>query len=558
MRGTGYGGNRWGLTEGRLTLALIVLAYAAVLGVGLVSRGPMIGDEVQHYYMVVTQAGVLPAPNVSAMVPLYGDQTILRYYPHVFLWHYLGAILWRFLWPSVAVIQVYQSFFYLQLLIAVRLLIRCETRGKVPGAELLGVAAVASLPITLLFSVVFYQDVAAVAQLVTALLLFRRRRWLWSAVFLCLAMSLKETVLVAVPGYLLCVAVLRYGRESRWRAVGRAGIVTAIVVVHTVLAVRVLGSIGFVYHPYCTASNQVKAACGRLVKWWRVPAVAHVEVEQGPAAIASPAVPIEQRRYDEISQSPGDLRHPANWLIFPGGVFWAVVGAGVLGVVWGRRRAGVVASTAEGAGGEADSCAWLAGLGVSCVLITAVQMRTAPDARFFLPGMLCLLVPFCRWAVVVPGRRVWLPALCLVAILQGGTVLARTCTMRQVPPGVQQAIAYLVAHPPQPDAVFMYPEGNARLFPCPHNWYLNYGLRDFWQASNDDRLKILHKVGLGAIVIKKYLVSPIDPAMNNLGVYPESFVRDIEGDPRFVRVLDNPDVTIYQVPPEPARGEGER
>lgn len=555
MSGTGRDRGGWGLTEGRLTTGLMALAYAAVLGVGLASRGPMIGDEVQHYYMVITQAGVLPAPNVSAMVPIHGDQTLVRYYPHVFLWHYLGAILWRFLWPSIAVIQVYQSLFYLQLLVAIRLLIRCETRGRLPGAELLGVVVVASLPITLLFSVAFYQDVAAVAQLVTALLLFRRGRWLWSAAFLCHAISLKETVLVAVPVYLLCVAILRYGCEPRWRAVGRAGIVTAIVIAHTVLAVRVMDSMDFVYHPYNTAVSQLRAARAQLVARWRTPAAPRPEAQPGPAATTPPALPIEQRRYSEISQSPGDLRQPANWLIFPGGVLWAVFGAGVLGVLWGRRRA-AVAPQAEDESGGADSGAWLAGLGLSCVVITAVQMRTAPDARFFLPGMICLLVPACRWAVMLPWRRTWLTALCLVAVLQGGAVLAKTCALREVPAGVHQAFVYLADHPPQPNAVFMYPEGNAHLLPCPHNWYLNYGLRDFWQASNDERLKILHNVGLGAIVIKKYLVSSIDPKMNNLGIYPESFVRDIEGDDRFVRVLDNPDVAIYRVPPEPASGDG--
>jgi hypothetical protein len=60
---------------------------------------------------------------------------------------------------------------------------------------------------------------------------------------------------------------------------------------------------------------------------------------------------------------------------------------------------------------------------------------------------------------------------------------------------------------------------------------------------------MLHEFRLGASVIKKNRVGPIDSQMHNLGVYPDFFVKDVAGDPRFVNVFDNAEVTIYLVPP---------
>jgi hypothetical protein len=136
-------------------------------------------------------------------------------------------------------------------------------------------------------------------------------------------------------------------------------------------------------------------------------------------------------------------------------------------------------------------------------------------------------------------------ALCL---LQSGVVLSKTHQLRQVKPGIWEAIEYLEEHPPDPGRVFMYPEGNYRFFPVRQTWYLNFTLRDFWQDDNDGRLARLHEHGVGAIVVKKYLVGRLDEEMNRLGVYPVSFVKDIEGDPRFRKVFENEDVKIFNLP----------
>jgi len=94
----------------------------------------------------------------------------------------------------------------------------------------------------------------------------------------------------------------------------------------------------------------------------------------------------------------------------------------------------------------------------------------------------------------------------------------------------------------------MYPEGNYRLFPVPHEWYLGYRLRDFWRADNDKRLAMIRQYGIGAIVVKKHLIAQVDEEMTNLGVYPIQFVEDLRVDKRFVKSFENDDLLIFLPP----------
>jgi hypothetical protein len=94
----------------------------------------------------------------------------------------------------------------------------------------------------------------------------------------------------------------------------------------------------------------------------------------------------------------------------------------------------------------------------------------------------------------------------------------------------------------------MYPEGNYRFFPLQHEWYLGYRLREFWRGSNDSRLEILKKYKVGAVVVKKHLIAPVDAAITNLGVYPPEFVNDLRSDARFAKVFENKELLIFLVP----------
>jgi hypothetical protein len=133
-----------------------------------------------------------------------------------------------------------------------------------------------------------------------------------------------------------------------------------------------------------------------------------------------------------------------------------------------------------------------------------------------------------------------------LALLQGGFVLAKTYNLRVITPSIQEGISFLKANPPE-GRIFMYPEGNYRFYPAQHEWYLGYHLREFWRADNDTRIRLLKRYNVSTVVIKKHLIAPVDDQITNLGVYPVSFVKEIEVDSRFKKTFSNSQLIMYKV-----------
>ncbi len=136
----------------------------------------------------------------------------------------------------------------------------------------------------------------------------------------------------------------------------------------------------------------------------------------------------------------------------------------------------------------------------------------------------------------------------ILAVIQSSGVLWKLYKMRKVSPGLIEAVNYFKAHPwvyQYERAIFMYPEGNYRLFPSEHKWYLDYNLKDFWKTSPDGRYKMMLEYGIGAVVIKKHLIGDMDKDCSNLGIYPRYFVEELKNDSRYTNVVENKDVSVY-------------
>jgi len=519
------GRRRWHGSSAAIPL-IILLATLAVLVVGLAAPQPMIGDETAHYYMLVHQEQTWPVPSFRADIPLGWGGIEARSNPHAFLWHYLGATLGRALGHSLALVQIYQALFWLQFLTAAFFLAR--GRGGDRRSALLFLVILASLPMGIIFSVAFYQDVPVAAQVLTAFCLLDRRRWLSASVLMAVALAMKETAVLFLPAFFAFMA---------WRvfAVSQDAVLTTNqvrrravrLIVALAIAVAALGvSMGLTARSlkiYGHAEYYPLGELQRLTQHWQAAAQ---PVPAGEAAV--------------IPNHPGDLRKPVNFVIYGGAVLWL----GLLLGVAGRIRAGRRASEP----GVATPALWPLLVGVSYAVPLAYAVRSAPDARLFLPAIPFLLLPFVQWAVRLPRPKLIISIVAVLAILQGGQVLAKTYRLRHVPPGLLSAIGYLRAHPPAPRTVLMCPEADYRLFPVPVDWPLDTGLRDLWKGSNETRLGMLHARHVGAIVVKKRLIAPVDEAITDLGVYPDYFIRDLEADARFRKVFENPDVAIYLVP----------
>lgn len=510
---------------------IISLAVVFVMLTGLLAPRPMIGEEVTHYYLLVKQAGELPAPTFLASVPTGWGVPEIRGYPHPTGWHYLGAVVYRLTGGSFAAVQAYHALFWLQLLWVGYLLAR--SRGGVESrSALLYVLVLATLPMGLIFSVAFYQDVPVAAQALTAFYLLSRRRFVASALFLGLAVVLKVTGVVFVPPYLALLGwnlwQARKEDPASWTR-GRA------VLTGLLCAVFLAGAMS------ATAWSLKRYAGAGYYPVEQVRAL--FQGRAGPPASAPDARAEELGRDIVRASHPGDLRRPGNFLIYGGALFWVVV---ALGAGSGLLRKRKDASAPPEPGG------WLWAVGGFYVAVTAWQMRHAPDARFFLPGLVFLILPFAERAVRWPRPRTLLAALSALAIFQGGQVLVKSHELRSIPPGIEAAMRHLRQHPPEPGRVFMCPEDHSRLFPVPSEWYLGSRLREFWRASNDERLAMCREFRVGAIVIKKYRIRPAGSRPADLGGYPEEFARDLAADPRFEKTFENEAVLIYRLPPLPA------
>lgn len=532
---------------GIAALGIVVFSFAAVLATGLVNPQAMVGDEVTHYFMLVEQASDLSKPNFYAHIPTNFGYTVKRRYPHTFLWHYGGALVYRVFGGSFAAVQVYQALFWLQFLWVAYLLARSRAR-EASMAPVLYLLVLASLPVGILFSVTFYQDVPMAAQVLTAFYLLKKRRWLFASLFMALAIGLKITALLFLPVFFVLLCLWQY-RWGSWRKAFPAVVVSVVI-----LSISVAG-VGWTLHKYGNARFYPLEEMKKIgwfvqrvftAEWKAVPVpvlgVDKETVQQKPLVRQdAPLKPKLVTPYEAeiIANHPGDLRIPANYVIYGGAVLWFVVLLSAAALFQRNRRGGDPPIEPSG---------WLFAVGLSYLAITAVFLRTAPDARFFLPGVPFVLLPLVEHATRLPRQKIIVAILAALAILQGAEVIKKAHSLRNVSADLRESIAYLENTEIKPSRIFMYPEGNYRLFPYEHDWYLEYRLREFWQADNDKRIDMLRRFHIGAIVIKKHLIAEVDPNITNLGVYPVSFVRDMEQDKRFKKIFENEAVVIYRVP----------
>ena len=299
-------------------LLITALGLLAVLITGLTAPGPMIGDEVTHYYMLVENAEQLPETSFDSRIPVPwaegGVET--RTYPHSNLWHYAGAYIYRILGSSSWSVQVYQALFLLQLILAAL----AFTRGGGPvsgGRDAVLVLTLLSIPSIVLFSVAFYLDVPATAQVVTAFAFLRRRHWLAGAVFLGLGCMMKETILLMAPGYLYCA--YRWMDEG-WR-------------LSKVRVVRMMAS-GLIICVFCGISAAMLRTHDhdyhalKLIE--QVGQKVGIVSKDKPKASASQKAKADAPKKNPpkralIAAHPGDLRQPVNWVVYAGVVLWGVL-----------------------------------------------------------------------------------------------------------------------------------------------------------------------------------------------------------------------------------------
>lgn len=519
---------------------IIFLAVGGVLLTGLMAPNVMVGDEVTHFYMLQTQSHDLSKPNFYAEIPTATGGVEKRRYPHSFIWHYIGAFLYHYIGNPV-VVQLYQAVFFCQLLIFAYLLARSR-RGIESRSALLYLLVIASLPLSLIFSVAFYQDVPMAAQALTAFYFLKKGRWFLASCFMSLAIGMKVTAVLFFPQFFLLLLLWQFSR-STWKKAIVVFFCSACIVAGSTWslgkAINIYGQAGF--YPQEKFEMLLAVMKQSAVNYFRTDEKKQ-QVQNHPVM---PVVKNESRGETSettpvvIANHPGDLRNTINFFIYGGLVLWLIIVAGFVSYI-------IAIPCKKEKFCSYESELWLWGVGGLYMVLTAYFMWTVPDARFFLPGLIFVLLPIVEKVVCLPRPKVLISFVAALAFLQGGYVLAKTYRLRAVSPAIKEAIHYLEVHPPFAGRVFMYPEGNYRLFPAQHEWYLGYRLREFWRGDNDKRLTILQDFNLRTLVIKKHLIAQVDEEITDLGVYPLEFVKDISEDVRFKRIFENREIVIFE------------
>lgn len=550
--------------------AIVVVLLLATVGV--TSLPPMIGDEVTHFYLLKSQAESWPTPTFQAEIPVGWDPEggELRGYPHPHLWHYTLAIPFTIFGQSAVVVQVLHALFVLQGMVAI-----CALIGR--GADSsdnrrwrwLTLVVFVSLPMTLFFSITFYQDVPAAAQILTSFAFLRRKRIVAAAVFLAVAFCVKVSMLLFLPGFALAFIFIAW-RDVRSLLIGSAASL-AIVFLAATLSWAALNSQGHEYYPLenlkliykryfpeseevvsastsGNASSSKKPADKRIAKpadrSSDTSAVKQTERLSDKPVDKPTERPVSLYAANVIAHHPGDLRQPINWIMYGGGVLAGLLLTPLFMFPALRDPRDAIENDAE----IKKTIVFCIMGALPSLVLTYSLLRTSPDARFFYAPLVLLFPVLTRPLVRFRFRKVWLPLFLIAALLQVVGVLYKTHSLRHIPAGLQETISAVESHLPMGGTVFMYPEGSYRLFTVKHDWYLGYELRDLWRGDNDSRIKLFEKYGINAVVVKHHLVGEIDEDMHNLGVYPQFFVDQLKEDSRFPVLFQNDYATVFGVP----------
>lgn len=184
----------------KLLLAIILGVYVCVLIAGLVSQ-VYLGDEVYHYRFAkdnfkLGKRAIFDSVFESGNPPGY-------FYNTSPLWPYLLAGTWKvFDRVSFPVAQIYHSLFFILLILFTYLLARDLYDKK---RAFYSIIILISMPMVVVFSIIFYNDIPGVAMSMFSLLLFFRKKIFLSGLILGLAYLTKNNSLFLALGMILLI-----------------------------------------------------------------------------------------------------------------------------------------------------------------------------------------------------------------------------------------------------------------------------------------------------------------------------------------------------------------
>lgn len=189
-------------------LFLIILLFSGLLLITGINTHLYFGDEVIHYRFAkdIYQEGKRVAVN-----PVYERQGRFGYF-NVYepLWHFGLALVWKCIGKiSFTVAQIYHSFYYALLILLTFIL------GKLLYDEQIGLVSsfiIATIPMFVSFSILFYLDVPATVFVVLFFILFFKEKYFLGGITLGLLYLTKRNACFFIPAIPLLI-IFKYKKD---------------------------------------------------------------------------------------------------------------------------------------------------------------------------------------------------------------------------------------------------------------------------------------------------------------------------------------------------------
>jgi len=485
---------------------LILCSSLLVLIAGLTSVLSL-GDEVFHYRFA---KDIFNAGSRVAIDPLYDNgYPPGGYYNSGPLWHTLLAALWGLSGKiSFPIAQFYHTIYY-ALLILFTYLLGKELYGQKQG--LYSALIIATTPVVIAFSVLFYVDIPATCLSILCLLLIVKRRFLLSGIILGLMYLTKRNTCFFVPVFFFLI--LYQPETNFWEKAKN-------------FFYLFVPACLFVFPDLLWRENNLKTTVivlenGRKVS---MPSVGTLE------GIKNRFISFHWRiRVSEYLNS--SLFNPVDIVKYFGIILLIALAIYTLLKLYKKK----------------DLILWLP---VICYfLFFCYLFHPGSDIRYLLP-IVPLLAILSSKVIAKYFNKKWLKILLVfLCFLQFSSAVLYVRAKRQIPKGIIEGFTYLRDNTAS-DAMIIYPEyvildAANRRFSWAGN--LSVVLTDlFWNKDGDKVRDLLKSNDVDFIAVKKSRIYD-DSKVHHFGGYPKSFVERLPKLPFVKLVFDNKEMSIWEV-----------
>ena len=474
-------------------LVLVIFTSAFVSDLSL-------GDEAWHYGFA---RNIYRSGRITTLDPVYEGAKIqgpvYRMEP---LWHILLALVWRIGGGMSFPLAQFYHVLYFALLVMFTYMLAKRLYGEEEGFY--SAVIVSSVPMVVVFSVLFYQDVPIAMLGVLCVLLVVNKRFPLAGLVAGVSYFIKPTISFFIPALLFLVLYYSEGDQR---------VKIKSVILFLMPAAVLIGAGAF--REYGSVSIITSFISGKIA-------------EHGKDTGLS-------RYYNSWLGNPVDI------LKYFGIIVLACPAAYMIRKKYEKK----------------DIVIWLPVVSYFVLSIFAFTCISRPslDVRYLLPITPFLAVISAR-ALTGFLRRKWIRIMCVgICLLQFAGAFFYVVSKRQVPSAVEEGFVFIRKNTP-PSAIIIYPEC-VFLEETDRGFIWSYGLKEqlaqlFWGEDRKEVIDFLVSKDIRYLAVKKTRVYD-DSEKHHLGGYPASFVNRMHEMPFFELVFDNNEISVWRI----SGGEGE-